>query len=307
MMIKKFSLIIMFIALAQVVGAQTGGIPEVPAIKGYKGKEGRIVKYNFFNFLTITDKSGDNKRQSTGQYWEVSYSYDSAFRQKQKFADFALSQIKKNRGTTFFQDTSAIHFVIPDSSGHLWGRFQLNNNRVYKLRLIKEEAFRNGVVMDEKQELVYDDFVKPVELPPRIGFMPNSVVVRAEQSKFHHYTFSYTVGQDAFEQKLMGPYWDFKFEIQDEKGKVDKRYSNVQIQESYYRAAMKAGGKIVKNRPREVVFNLPGEEFTVWVRVMITMDGVYFVKIVKQLPADSIPPIKKFPDRKTDSLPSQIK
>ena len=305
MMIKKLSLIILCLALAQLVDAQTAGIPELPKIKGYKGKEGRIVKYNFFNFLSITDESGENNRQSTGQYWEVSYSYDSAFRQKQKFAEFARSQIKENKGTTFFQDTSAIHFAIPDSSGYLWGRFHLTSNRNYKLRLIKEEAFRNGVVMDEEQELVYDDFVEPVDVPPRVGFMPNSVVVRAEQSKFHHYTFTYTEGQDAYEQKLMGPFWDFKFEIQDENGKVDKRYSYIQIQESYYRAAMKAGGNIVKNRPREVIFSLPGEEYTVWVRLMITMDGVYFLKVIKQFPADAVPPTRKFADQKTDSLPSR--
>jgi len=306
-MMKKFSLIIMCFALMQGVMAQSSDVPEVPIIKGYKGKEGRVIKYNFFNFLSITDKSGENKRQSTGQYWELSYIYDSAFRQKQKFAAYAVDHIKELGGTLFFQDTSAVHFAIPDSGGHLWGRFQLKNNSVYKLKLVKEEAFKNGVVMDKEQVLVYDDFVEAVDLPPRIGLMPNSVVTRAEQSKFNHYTFTYTVDEKAFEQKLMGPYWDFKFEIQNDKGKVDKRYSYIQIQESYYRAAMKAGGVIVKNRPREVIFNLPGEEFTVWVRVMVTMDGVYFIKVIKQDPKDYIPPRQMFKDQVKDSLPNKVK
>lgn len=306
-MVKKVSLIIMCFALMQAAGAQTKGIPEIPLIKGYQGKEGRVIKYNFFNFLSITDEAGDNKRQSTGQYWEVSYRYDSAFRQKQKFSDYIISHIKENKGTTFFQDTTAIHFAIPDSGGHLWGRFQLTNNSVYRLKLIKERAFQNSVVMDKPQELDYDDFVKTVEMPPRVGFLTNSVVTRAEQSKFNHYTFTYTEGKNTYEQKLMGPYWDLKLEVQDENGKVDKRVSYIEIQESYYRAAMKAGGKIVKNRAREIVFSLPGEEFTIWVRVSVTMDGVYFIRVIKQMPADYTEPTLKYSGQDRDTLPKQFK
>ncbi len=305
---KKISLVVACFILMFSGMAQTVKFPKIPVIKGYKGNEGNIIKYNYFNFLTMTDKSGDNTRQSTGQYWEVSYVYDSAFRQKQKFAEFMVGQISEKGGTTFFQDTSSIHFAIPDEGGNLWGKVQLINNSIYKLKLIKERVFYNSVVMDTIQELIYDDFVEPVEIPPRVGFMANSVVTRAEQSKFNHYSFKYTTTDNkTYQQNLMGPYWDIKMEIQNEDGKVDKRVSYIQIQESYFRAAMKAGGNIIKNRPREIIFNLPGEEFTVWVRVMVTMDGVYFIRVVKQFPADYKDPEQLYVQQSGDSIPNKDK
>ena len=285
-MMKK-CLLLLFCFLPVLPGnSQENAYPEVPVLSGYQGNAGVITKYNFFNFLTLTDQSGENNRQSTGQYWEVSYIYDSAFRQKDKFADFAEKLIVEKGGTLYFRDTSSIHFAVPDSGGNLWGKILLTSNSVYKLRLIKEKPFENTVVMDSPAELTFDDYVIPVELPPRLGFLPNSIVTRADQSKFNHYSFTYTTDNKTYRQKLMGPYWDLKMEIQDENGEVDKRVSFVQVQESYYRAVMKAGGNIVKNRARELIFNLPGDDFTVWGRLMATMDGVYFIRIIQQFPAD---------------------
>ncbi len=306
-MMKKFALILLGFVLMVSGMSQTKYFPDIPVIKGYKGKEGKIVKYHYFNFLSLTDKSGDNKRQSTGQYWEVSYVYDSAFRQKQKFAEFIVKQINDKGGSVFFQDTTAIHFAIPDTDGHLWGKVMLTKNTLYKLKLIKERAFQIDVLMDTIQELVYDDFVQPVEIPPRVGFLPNSVVTRAEQSKFNHYSFTYNTDKLTYRQKLMGPYWDIKLEIQDEAGKVDKRYSYIQIQENYYRAVLKAGGKIIKNRAREIIFNLPGDEFTVWVRLMVNMDGVYFIRVVKQYPEDYQDPEQLYSEQGRDTIPNQDK
>lgn len=305
-MIKKILLIASCFAIIISAVAQDD-IPDVPVIKGYQGKEGKIIKYNFFNFLSITDKSGDNKRQSTGQYWEVSYIYDSAFRQKQKFGEYSLNHVKDNGGTIFFQDTSSLHFAIPTSDGNVWGKFNFTSNTVYKLKLIKEKAFENGVIFDTEQQLFYDDFVEHIEFPPRIALMPNSVITRAEQSKFHHYTFTYNVDKKTFEQKLMGPYWDIKLEVQNSKGEVDKRVSYIQIQESYYRAVLKSGGNIVKNRAREIVFNLPGDEYTIWARVSVTMDGVYFLRVIKQYPADYSEPVQLYREQSTDSLPASQK
>ncbi len=307
-MIKKlFVLGICFVFVGS-LSAQTSKVPDLPILKGYKGLEGSITKYNSFNYLTLRDKPGDNSRKSTGQYWEVNYVYDSAFRQKQKFGEFMEAQIKEKGGTLFFQDTSSIHFALPDDNGNLWGKVMLSSNSSYKIKMIKERAFINTVIFDSEQVLEYDDFVEPVEIPPRIGFMPNSVATRAEQSKFNHYTFTYTTDdQKTFRQSLMGPYWDYKIEVQDEDGEVDKRISYIEILESYYRAVMKAGGNIVKNRAREIIFNLPDDDYTLWVRVMVTMDGVYFIKVIKQLPGDFQEPERLFAQQLKDSLPSQDK
>jgi hypothetical protein len=217
-------------------------------------------------------------------------------------------QIVDRGGATFYQDTSAIHFTIPVTNGNLWGKVLLTSNSIYKLRLIKERAFENTVIFDADQTVGFDDYVEKVELPPRITFIPNSVITRAAYSKFNHYTFTYNTKEgNTYRQKLMGPYWDLKIEIQDEEGKVDKRVSYVEIQESYYRAAMKAGGTIVKNRARETVFSLPGDEFTTWVRTMVTMDGVYFLRIIKVSPEDHQEPELFYTRPSKDSIPDQTK
>jgi hypothetical protein len=105
----------------------------------------------------------------------------------------------------------------------------------------------------------------------------------------------------------MGPYWEFKIEVQDENGDVDKRISYIEVLESYYRTAMKAGGNIVKNRAREIIFNLPDDGFTLWVRVMVSMDGVYFIKMIKQMPDDFKEPQPLYAQQAKDSLPGQEK
>ncbi len=307
-MIKKLFVLGLCVVFVGSLSAQTSKVPDIPMLKGYKGMEGSITKYNSFNYLTLRDKKGGNTRKSTGQYWEVNYVYDSAFRQKQKFGEFMESQIQEKGGTLFFQDTSAIHFALPDDNGNLWGKVILTSNSSYKLKIIKERAFINTVVFDSEQLLEYDDFVEPVEMPPRIGLMPNSVITRAEQSKFNHFSFTYsTDDQKTFRQSLMGPYWDFKIEVQDENGDVDKRISYIEVLESYYRTAMKAGGNIVKNRAREIIFNLPDDGFTLWIRVMVTMDGVYFIKMIKQMPDDFKEPQRLYAQQAKDSLPGQEK
>ncbi len=302
---KKLFLVTVSILLSGLLAAQTVDIPEVPVLDGYKGNEGKITKYNFFNYLTLKDKPGTNSRKSTGQYWEASYVYDSAFRQKAKFAEFIEKQIKEKGGTTFFQDTTTIHFAVPDGNGgNIWGKAMFSSNSSYRLKIIKEESFNVKVVFDTEQTVDFDDFVDELELPPRINFMPNSVITRAEQSKFNHYTFTYTTDENtAFRQSLMGPYWDIKLEVQDVNGDVDKRVSYIEILETYYRAVLKAKGTIIKNRAREIIFTLPGDDNTLWVRVMVTMDGVYFIKVIKQNPADYKEPERLHAKPASDSIP----
>ena len=288
---KKLLLIPFLLFCFSALIAQESKIPPLPVLKGYQNVEGKITKYNSFNYVTIRDKEDKNSRQSTGEYWEVSYKYDSAFRQKLKFADFMIKQIEEKGGTTFYQDTSAIHFAVPAGENNLWGKVLLTSNSVYKLRVIREQVFVNTVSMDNGQTAEFEDYVEKVELPPRVGFLPNSVITRATYSKFNHYEFTFTTkDENTYTQKLMGPYWDLKLEVQDDNGEIDKRISYVEIQESYYRAALKSGGEIVKNRARETIFSLPGEEFTTWVRVMVTMDGVYYLKVVKVFPEDKNEP-----------------
>lgn len=286
------------------LSAQTNNIPDIPVMSGYKGNPGVVTKYNSFNFLSLKEESSGKSRQSTGQYWEVNYSYDSAFRQKEKFAEFINRQVKEKGGAIFFEDTVSMHFAVPEDGGNIWGKVLLTSNSMYKLRLIKERAFNNTVIFDTTQNLRFAELVQPVDLPPRIGFLPNSVVTRAEQSKFNHYSFTYSDDKTGtFRQKLMGPYWDLKIEIQDENGEVDKRISFVEIQESYYRAAIKAGGEIVKNRAREIVFKIPGEGSDIWVRLMVTMDGIYFLKVIEQSLADFQEPELVYPKQVMDSTP----
>ncbi|MCD6332808.1 MAG: hypothetical protein J7L89_06005 [Bacteroidales bacterium] len=294
-MIKRWMIVgLFFLSGAGALIAQNkSGYPDVPVFKPYLGVPGRIVKYNNFNYLIIPDSSGEHTRQSTGNYWEVSYVYDSLFRQKKKFRDFAIQQIKKNHGILFFQDTLQLNFGIRKPGGNLWGRFVFLNDRVYRLRLIKETVFINRLKLDTLQDVRYDIAIPPVDLPQRINFLPNSVIKRVTESKYNHYTFTYDVKDTLYTQVVMGPYWDLKLQVQRPDGKVDKKVSTVEVLESYYRSVLKAGGKIVKSRPRELVFTLPVKQSTLWCRIMSSIDGTYFMKVLIQSPEDQLPLKKK--------------
>lgn len=262
-----------------------------PVLKGYMGKAGKVTKSHYFNFIKVKDESGEKTRQSTGNYWEVSYVYDSVFRQKASFSEFMIKQIKDAGGILFWNDTTQIHFAIPsDTTGNLWGSVSLTSDKVYRLKLIREQVFQNKLKFDTIQILKYKEFVTPVKLPARINVFPNSVIERARYSKFNHSYISFIKDKRSNRQTLMGPYWDIKVLVVNEEGKTDKQISTVEIMESYYRAAIKAGGKIIKSRPRELVFNIPvGDDSKLWVRVLTSLEGVYYLKMTLQADKDAKP------------------
>jgi len=258
--------------------------PTPPVLKGYKGKEGRVTKNHYFNFIKVKNESGEKDRQSTGHYWEVSYVYDSIFRQKSIFAEFMSKQITDAGGILFWKDTSMIHFAIPrDKGGNLWGNVILTSDKVYRLKLIEERVFVNKLLFDSIQSPDYDDFVIAVELPARFNLLPNTLITSARYSKFNHLNITFVKNQQSYRQTLMGQYWDLKLKVVNADGVTDNRISPVEIMESYYRAAIKAGGEVIKSRPRELIFYLPVEnDKKLWVRVMTSLDGIYFIRMILQ-------------------------
>ncbi len=270
--------------------AQTEGFPEPPSIKSYKGVQGKISKYNNFNYLDIRDEADKNNRQAMGRYWEIAYSYDSVFRQKNKFKAFIINQVAENKGVIYFQDTTQVHFVIPSDAGNIWGRLVLSDDKVYRLRLIRETTFVNSLQLDARPTAVFEKFVDSVALPPRINFFPKSVITRIQSSKYDHQQFTWNVKDTLYKQKVMGPFWDIKLEARNSRNLVDKQVSTVEILESYYRACVKAGGKIVKSRPRELLFTLTAAKATLWCRITVSLDGVYFVRVVMEADEEKTPP-----------------
>ncbi|MEA1875978.1 MAG: hypothetical protein U9N86_03865 [Bacteroidota bacterium] len=287
----KTGLIVCLLAVFTTLNAQDFLSPTPPILKGYKGKEGRIIKNHYFNFIKVKDESGDKDRQSTGHYWEISYVYDSVFRQKGIFEEFMTKQITDAGGILFWKDTSMIHFAIPrETGGNLWGNVILTSDKVYRLKLIEERVFVNKLVFDSIQNPMYDDFVVEVELPPRFNLLPNTLITQTRYSKFNHLNITFVKNQQSYRQTLMGPYWNLKLKVVKDEGDTDKRVSPVEIMESYYRATLKAGGEIIKSRPRELIFFLPVEdEKKLWVRVMTSLDGVYFIRMVLQDKKDETP------------------
>ncbi|MCX6224164.1 MAG: hypothetical protein NTV01_05360 [Bacteroidia bacterium] len=288
--------------------SQTETFPEPPTFKGYKGIPGRVSKYNNFNYLDIRDEVGKNNRQAMGHYWEIAYTYDSVFRQKRKFKDFVLNQIVEKNGTVFYQDTLQVHFVIPSDAGNIWGRLVLNNDKSYRLRLIREVPFVNKIEFDTKQVAVYEKYVDSIALPPRINYLPKSVITRAQHSKYDHQEFTWNIKDTLFRQKTMGPFWELKIDVRNSKNLVDKQISSVEILESYYRACVKAGGKIIKSRPRELLFTLPMTKSTLWCRITVSLDGVYFVRVLIEADLDKTIPEKlvSAPSNPVDSLRGKI-
>jgi hypothetical protein len=272
--------------------AQTENFPEPPAIKSYKGVQGKISKYNNFNYLDIRDEAGANNRQAMGRYWEIAYNYDSVFRQKSKFKAFIINQVVENKGAIYFQDTTQVHFVIPSDAGNVWGRVALSNDKVYRLRLIRETPFVNSLQLDVKPAAVFEKFVDSVALPPRMNFLPKSVITRIQYSKYDHQQFTWNVKDTLYKQKVMGPFWDIKLESRNQNNQVDKQVSTVEILESYYRACVKAGGKVIKSRPRELLVTLPVTKATLWCRITVSLDGVYFVRVVMESDQDKTDPEK---------------
>ncbi len=264
-----------------------------PLLKGYEGNEGKVTKKHFFNYMMLKDETGEKERQATGRYWEVNYVYDSVFRQKQLFASFMVDQIKGFQGILFFSDTTQIHFAIPrDSLPNVWGKVLLKSDRVYRIQVIEEVGFTNQVEFDSDYTPAFDEFVTPVEFPPRLGYLPNSIVTSARYSKFNHFTISFVENQASYRQNLMGPYWDLKMKVTDSLGETDSRVSTVEIMESYFRAALKADGKVIKSHARELIFNIPvGDDKKLWVRVMTSLDGLYLIRMVLQNNSDETAPV----------------
>lgn len=283
--------------------AQTEAFPDPPRIKSYKGVAGKVAKYNNFNYLDIRDEAGKNNRQAMGRYWEISYTYDSAFRQKRKFKEFILNQIIENNGNVFYEDTTQVHFVIPEDAGNVWGRLALSNDKVYRLRLIRETPFCNKIQFDTRPVAILEKYVDSVALPPRVNYMPKSVITRIQYSKFDHQEFTWTAKDTVFRQKAMGPYWDMKIDVRNSKNQVDKQVSSVEILESYFRACVKSGGRVLKSRPRELLFILPLTNATLWCRVTVSLDGVYFVRVLTQADQDRTDPEKmvNVPQNPSDS------
>ena len=173
--------------------------PTPPVLKGYMGKEGKITKNHYFNFIKVKNESGEKDRQSTGHYWEVSYVYDSVFRQKSIFAEFMSKQITDAGGILFWKDTSMIHFAIPrDNGGNLLGNIILTSDKVYRIKLIEEKVFVNKLMFDSIQSPDYDDFVIAVELPARFNLLPNTVITSARYSKFNHLNITFFYDFDKF-------------------------------------------------------------------------------------------------------------
>lgn len=290
----KYLAFCLFLLPALACFSQTETMPDPPGnIKPYKGKPGRVTKYNNFNYVDIRDEERKTNRQVMGHYWEVSFTYDSVFRQKRKFKEFVENQIIENKGSVLYEDTLQVHFVIPSDAGHVWGRLVLSNDKVYRLRLIREVPFRNSIRFDTKPQAVFEKYVDSVSLPPRINYFPKSVVTRVQQSKYDHQEFTWNVKDTLFRQKVMGPYWDLKIEVKTTKGQVDKQLSSVEILESYYRACTEARGNIIKSRPRELVFTLPLDKATLWCRITVSLDGVYFVRAMIQADQDKTDPEKQ--------------
>ncbi len=265
-----------------------------PLLKGYQDNPGKVFKNHYFNYITLKDESGENERQSTGLFWEISYVYDSVFRQKEKFHEFMVNHVKDLGGVLFFQDTSSLHFaIVREGRKNIWGRAQFSSDKSYRLKIIEERPFDNKLSFDESFVPQYDDLVEPVNMPPRIGILPSSVINRARYSKFNHFRITYvSESRESFEQKLMGPFWDLKLSVINEEGAVDKRVSTIEIMESYYRAVRQAGGTILKSRPREMIFYLPiqDQDKKLWVRLMTSLDGVYYLRMILQANEDETPP-----------------
>ena len=287
--ILAFSL---FLLSAINIFSQTETFPVPPDIKSYKGVPGKVSKYNHFNYMDIRDDAGKNNRQAMGNYWEISYTYDSVFRQKRKFKAFVLSQIIENKGSVFFEDTLQVHFVIPSDTGNIWGRLVLTSDKAYRLRLIREVPFVNKIKFDTQPVAAYEKFVDSVAMPPRVNFLPESVITRIQYSKYDHQEFTWNVKDTMFRQKVMGPFWDMKIDVRNSMNQVDKQVSSVEVLESYYRACTQSGGKVVKSRPRELLFTLPLTKATLWCRITVTLDGVYFVRVLIEADQDKTDPKK---------------
>lgn len=272
--------------------AQSENLPAPPGLKSYKDNPGKVTKYNSFNYLDILNESGKNTRQALGNYWEISFMYDSVFRQKKKFREFMLNEIAEKKGNIYFQDTLQVQFVVPSDSGNIWGRLVLSSDKAYRLRLIREVPFVNKIHFDTKPAIRFDKFLDSIALPPRINYLPNSLITRAQHSKYDHQQYSWTSKDTLYKQKVMGPFWDLKIDVRNQNNQVDKTVSAIEILESYYRACTKAGGRIIKSRPRELMFVLPLDKASLWCRITVSVDGVYFVRAVLQSDRDKTEPEK---------------
>ena len=272
------------------IQAQEEQWPEPPKFKSYLDKPGNVVKYNHFNYIEIRDPEGINHRQAMGAYWEISYTYDSVFRQKRRFKEFMVDEVLNRGGAFFYEDTTQLNFVIPEQKGNVWGRLVLSNDKTYRLRVVREKPFQNRLVFDQPAVAVFDRYLDSVALPPRINYLPGSIITRITYSKFNHQSYNWNIKDTLYKQTVMGPTWDMRLEARTTDGSIDRTLSTVEVMESYYRACLEAGGKILKSRARELLMALPYQNGQLWCRISPSLDGVYMVRVTWQSNADFTTP-----------------
>jgi hypothetical protein len=201
-----------------------------------------------------------------------------------------VAEVLQRGGAFFYEDTTQLNFVIPEPEGNVWGRLVLSTDKTYRLRVVREKPFHNRLVFDQPVVAVFDRYLDSVALPPRVNYMPGSIITRITYSKFNHQNYNWNIKDTLYKQTVMGPTWDMRLEARTEEGSIDRTLSTVEVMESYYRACLQAGGKVLKSRARELIMTLPYQDGLLWCRISPSLDGVYMVRVTWQSRADFTPP-----------------
>ncbi|MFC2096976.1 hypothetical protein ACFLSI_01450 [Bacteroidota bacterium] len=288
-LIKYSTLLIVCLLFANNISAQSH---KLPFFKGFPGSvEGKLRYYNF-HYIDIKDVDGSKLKKAVGEFSRLNYKLDTLREDNYLAKDRFIEQLKDLGAKLYFQDENSVYFSFINNNIYYWGKFYSKEYKNYVVTLIKEISIRRKLHFYSDTPFVYGELTSKTPEPPVIRPMIGAVVERAKYNKFNNMEFTYTDSEKKYRKTARGKYWEYKLQLVNKDGSVDKTVSKFEINENHFSEVIFQKGKILKEIGNMQIFSISEEGYTIWCRIHASMDGVYTLKIVQEMTEDISPPVE---------------
>jgi len=264
----------------------------MPYFAPFNGSNLGFSEYFSFNILEIKAEEGGSLKKVAGEYWDQNFLLDTIGSYEITARDRFLEELNKLDAKLYLQDEKNIYFSFIDNKQYFWGRFFSKDHKSYRILLIREKSVDKRLNFNSEQEILHDEFLAKMPLPPIVRPIDGSVAVTGKYSKYNKLTIKYSQMGKRYEKTAGGRFWDYKFEIRDKEGKKDTSISILEIKENFINAVIASNGEIFHDFGYLLIFSVPGDGFTVWCRLSILQHASYILNIVQELEADYSDPVE---------------
>ena len=119
---------------------------------------------------------------------------------------------------------------------------------------------------------------------PMVKKMPNFKLVKtlSKKSKFSVFPFRIIKNKKTATVEKKGRYWKLHYENRNEKGKINKKISKIDIMNNYRAAAKELGGKVLYAKRGKITFTLPLNNGSKLWGYVTALDGTYDLIIIEE-------------------------